>query len=295
MDTADKPADFTPDSFALRTTNAAGRSYGDFQWPREVGAIVTCPDWSDRAECGNGLHAIADGLGDYALLSDAHDALWWIVSFVRAEAVELDGKVKFPRCRVEYVGAMGGAMTMISQYSIKRILAEAKGNTATGYRGHAAATGDSGHAAATGYSGHAAATGDSGHAAATGDRGHAAATGDSGHAAATGYRGHAAATGDSGHAAATGDSGHAAATGDSGHAAATGYSGHAAATGKHAIAASLGYAGKAKAGPNGAIALAVYNDDGELVAVRAAMVGQDGIEPNVWYSLGLDGQFVRAE
>ena len=54
------------------------------------------------------------------------------------------------------------------------VLDNAKGNTATGYRGHAAATG---------YSGHAAATGDSGHATATGYRGHAAATGDSGIAA----------------------------------------------------------------------------------------------------------------
>ena len=112
---------------------------------------------------------------------------------------------------------------------------------------------------------------------------------------ATGDSGHAAATGDRGHAAATGDMGHAAATGDMGHAAATGYRGHAATTGKHSIAASLGYAGKAKAGASGAIVLATWNDDGELVAVRAAMVGQDGIEPDVWYSLGLDGQFERAE
>ena len=67
------------------------------------------------------------------------------------------------------------------------IVKAAKGNTATGYRGHAAATGDGGHAAATGYRGHAAATGYRGHAAATGDGGHAAATGDGGHAAATGY------------------------------------------------------------------------------------------------------------
>ena len=224
MPQSDKPAsDFAPNAFAIRTTDSEGRSYNSFQWPREVGAVVTCPDWSDHAKCGNGLHGIADGLGNYALLSDTRDPLWWVVSFDRAEAVELDGKVKFPRCRVEYVGAMAGAMSMISQYSIKRILAEAKGNRATGDRRHAAATGDRGHAAATGYSG------------------------------------------------------------------------HAAATGKHSIAASLGYAGKAKAGASGAIVLATWNDDGELVAVRAAMVGQDGIEPDVWYSLGLDGQFERAE
>ena len=48
------------------------------------------------------------------------------------------------------------------------IVQAAKGNTATGYSGHAAATGDKGHAAATGDSGHAAATGKWGIAAALG-------------------------------------------------------------------------------------------------------------------------------
>jgi hypothetical protein len=60
---------------------------------------------------------------------------------------------------------------------IEWILAAAKSNTATIAHTHAAATGYCGHAAATGDSGHAAATGYCGHAAATGDRGHAAATG----------------------------------------------------------------------------------------------------------------------
>lgn len=60
------------------------------------------------------------------------------------------------------------------------ILERAKGNTATGDSGHAAATGHSGHAAATGHAGHAAATGHYGHAAATGDSGIAAALGKNG-------------------------------------------------------------------------------------------------------------------
>ena len=260
--------DFIPDAFALRTTDADGRSYAHFEWPREVGAIVTAPDWSPTPECGHGLHGLPDGLGDYGLLGDEHDRIWWIISFVRSESVDLDGKVKFPRCRVEYFGQMAGAMKLISQHCIKRMLELAKDNIATGYRGHAAATGDSGHAAATG---------------------------DSGHAAATGDGGHAAATGDSGHAAATGDSGHAAATGDSGHAAATGDSGHAQVSGKHSIAASLGIAATARASSGGAICLAAYDDDFNLVAVRAAMVGQDGVEPDVTYRLTAEGQFEPVE
>ena len=69
------------------------------------------------------------------------------------------------------------------------VISRAKGNTGTGYSGHAAATGDSGHAAATGNWGHAAATGDSGHAAATGYSGHAAATGNGGVAVSIGING----------------------------------------------------------------------------------------------------------
>jgi hypothetical protein len=52
--------------------------------------------------------------------------------------------------------------------AVEWVLSVAKGNTATGYRGHAAATGDSGHAAATGDRGHAAAKGKSAIAAALG-------------------------------------------------------------------------------------------------------------------------------
>ena len=92
---------------------------------------------------------------------------------------------------------------------------------------------------------------------------------------------------------ATGYSGHAAATGDSGHAAATGNSGHAAATGYSGIAASLGYAGTASAGQSGAIMLAAYDDDWNIVAVFASKVGENGIEAGKTYRLGTDGKPVE--
>ena len=277
--------EYTPDALAIRTCNKDGSSHSCFIWPLTVGAIVTAPDWNARAECGGGLHGLLDGIGDWELTARA-DAVWQVVGVKRSECVDIDGgKVKFPRCRVEYVGGFAQAMQMVQKAIVTKLLEMAQGNTATGDRGHAAATGYSGHAAATGYSGHAAATGDRGHAAATGDRGHAAATGDSGHAAATGYSGHAAATGYSGHAAATGDSGHAAATGDSGHAAATG---------KFGISASLGWNGTAHAGADGAIVLAFWNDNFELVHVFASRVGENGIEAGKTYRLNADGKPVLA-
>ena len=64
-------------------------------------------------------------------------------------------------------------------------------------------------------------------------------------------------------------------------AATTGNWANAATTGEHAVAAALGIEAKAKAGAGGAIVLTHRNDDGDLICIRAAMVGQDGIKPDV--------------
>ena len=164
-----RPEDFQHDALVMRTCKKDGTSYGDFKYPLQVGGMVSAPDWVANKACVNGLHGLLDGLGDWGLVPIGEDRVWQVLGVKRSECVDLGGdKVKFPRARELYVGLMGGAMKMIQAASIDAIKAAAKGNTATGYRGHAAATGDSGHAAATGDRGHAAATGDSGHAAATG-------------------------------------------------------------------------------------------------------------------------------
>ncbi|OZI26685.1 hypothetical protein CAL26_05020 [Bordetella genomosp. 9] len=145
------------------------------------------------------------------------------------------------------------------------------------------------------------ATGDQGAASATGDQGAASATGDQGAASATGDQGAASATGDQGAASATGDQGAASATGYQGAASATGNRGAASATGKHAVAAAVGTQGRAK-GLDGCAIVVCYRDiesDGDgygrIVHIRAAIVGQDGIKPDTWYSLNADGEFVEAE
>ena len=78
-------------------------------------------------------------------------------------------------------------------------------------------------------------------------------------------------------------------------AATTGTKANSATTGKHAVAAALGIDAKAKASAGGAIVLTHRNDDGDLTCIRAAMVGQDGIKPDVWYELSADGEFVESE
>lgn len=111
-------------------------------------------------------------------------------------------------------------------------------------------------------------TGDWANAATAGDWANAATTGNWANAATTGYRANAATTGEGANAATTGDG---------------------------AVAASLGIYAKAKAGTGGAIVLAHRDEYGALLGIKAAMVGQNGIEPDVWYSLSDSGEFIKAE
>jgi len=138
------------------------------------------------------------------------------------------------------------------------------------------------------------AAGDYGHASAAGDYGHASAAGDYGHASAAGYRGHASAAGYRGHASAAGYRGHASAAGTGGHASAAGDYGHASAAGKNSIAHAAGIGGTATAKEGGAISLAAYDSNHNLVAVRSSLVGKNGIEAGKKYRLTPEGNFEEA-
>ncbi|MGE5000493.1 hypothetical protein AB8884_22290 [Yersinia enterocolitica] len=74
----------------------------------------------------------------------------------------------------------------------------------------------------------------------------------------------------------------------------TGYQSAAEASGSQSVAASFGEGGKAKASESGAIVLCYRNDDGELIHIRSSKVGENGIKPDVWYSLNEDGEFEEA-
>ncbi len=105
----------------------------------------------------------------------------------------------------------------------------------------------------------------------------------------------AATTGNRANAATTGEWANASTTGEWANAATTGYRANASTTGEGAVAASLGIYATAKAGTGGAIVLAHRDEYGALLGIKAAMVGQNGIEPDVWYSLSDSGEFIKAE
>ena len=50
--------------------------------------------------------------------------------------------------------------------------------------------------------------------------------------------------------------------------------------------------GRAMAAASGAIVLCARNADGSIRHIRASKVGDNGIEPDVWYSLNEAGEFV---
>jgi hypothetical protein len=178
------------------------------------------------------------------------------------------------------------ALPEFIQRAVAWIGARAKGNLTTGNYSAAVTTGD--------YSA-AVTTGDYSAAATTGDYSAAATTGDYSAAATTGNYSAAVTTGNGSAAVTTGYDSAAATTGDYSAAATTGYDSAAATTGKHSIAASLGRNGTAKAGPDGWLVLSAWNDEGDLVLVKSAKVGTEGIEPGKFYRLLVDGTFQVAE
>ncbi|KSP34862.1 DUF7666 domain-containing protein [Pseudomonas aeruginosa] len=118
----------------------------------------------------------------------------------------------------------------------------------------------------------------------TGDYSAASNTGNRSAASNTGYQSAASNTGDYSAASNTGDYSAASNTGD--------YSA-AEVSGKESVAASLGIEGRARASAGSAIVLCHRDDEGRLIHIRASKVGENGVEPDTWYQLNAEGEFVE--
>jgi len=270
----------TEKALAIRTCAKDGTAYGGFKWPLEVGATVTAPDWNSSPKCGNGLHALLDGNGDYSLLSSDVDAVWQVVEVDSDKVVAIDSqKVKFETCKIVYSGGMAGAMTMISNNWIKLALAEKDGEnfqSASGDYSQLAASGDYSQLAASGDSSRLAASGFYSQLAASGDSSQLAASGDYSRLAASGFYSRLAASGFYSQLAASGDSSQLAASGDK------------------SIAVGVGLHSTVSAGKDGCIALSYWDDVAERFKLVVGYVGEKGIKENVSYKLNDKHEFVAA-
>ena len=256
-------------ALVLRTCASDQTSHGGFIWPTEIGTIVTCQDWNEEAKCGNGLHGLLDGFGDYSLLSERIDTIWQIVEVDRDKCIELDGKVKFQSCKLVYSGTMAVALTKISDYQIDLLI---KSNSiissklaASSYRdSKLAASGESSKLAASGYSSQLAASGYNSKLAASGYNSKLAASGESSKLAASGYNSQLASSGNSSQLAASGNS---------------------------SIAICAGLNGIASAGENGCIALTWWDDTKSSYRIEVGYIGENGIKPNTPYRLNDEHKF----
>jgi len=178
----------------LKSVNADMTSKNGFKYPEN--GTVACTDWEPTPECGNGLHGLLWGEGNYSLLNWTADAKWLVIKVTEFVKIDND-KVKFPSGVVVFCGDRLGACDYIRAHGNKGLkfsLTATAGNygtatagdagTATaGYKGTATA-GDAGTATA-GYKGTATA-GDAG--TATAGKYGTATAGDAGTATA-GYKG----------------------------------------------------------------------------------------------------------
>ena len=279
-------------AWALRTCAADGTSYGGFKWPSEIGSIVKCNDWKPAAECGNGLHGLLDGCGDYNLLSADADEIWQVVEVDRSACVDLGGKVKFESCKLIYSGNMAVAVTMISARQIKIATTNISVDPATsGYNSQLAASGDGSRLAASGDSSRLATSGYDSRLAASGNHSRLASSGYGGQLAASGEGSQLAASGNCSRLAASGYGGQLAASGYDSQLAASGESSRLAASGKNSIAVCSGVNGIVSAGENGCIALAWWDEVNYRYRLEVGYVGENGIKPNTSYRLNASHKF----
>ncbi|MBH9383931.1 hypothetical protein I5K84_10850 [Pseudomonas aeruginosa] len=129
----------------------------------------------------------------------------------------------------------------------------------------------------------------------TGYQSAASNTGDQSAASNTGDYSAASNTGNRSAASNTGDYSAASNTGNRSAASNTGYQSAAEVSGKESVAASLGIEGRARASAGSAIVLCHRDDEGRLIHIRASKVGENGVEPDTWYQLSADGEFVEFE
>ena len=254
----------------------------DFQYA--VGQTYTHD--GEVAACSSGFHACEYPLDVLRYYAPAGSRFAIVEQSGQLTRKGVDSKVASSRITIKAEISLGALIKAAVEYTFARAKPVDKTTPAFSdeERGLASATGTCGAASATGYQGAASATGACGAASATGYQGAASATGDQGAASATGT---------CGAASATGYRGAASATGYQGAASATGACGAASGLGEHSVALASGHEGVARARAGAAIVLVNRHPETDAIRhIRAGVAGRD-VEPDTWYRLGAEGQFIK--
>ena len=86
----------------LRKCQKNGLSSNNFYYGN-VGDIVTCPDWNPEPKCGNGLHGLLEGNGDWGLL---YGDDWLVIEANESDIVKIDEcKCKFHTGKILFRGS----------------------------------------------------------------------------------------------------------------------------------------------------------------------------------------------
>ena len=247
----------TTHSLVLRACNEDMSSTKGFIWP--TSGLVECSDWNPVSKCGNGLHGWLYGHGDGSVSEYWSVSDRWLVVAVETKSiVELEGKVKFPKGEVVFCGDRKSATEFLLEYEPR-----SKDQPVIG----AFITVNDKLTATTSYKG----TSTSGHygTSTSGDSG----TSTSGHygTSTSGFGG----TSTSGH--------HGTSTSGFGGTSTSGDSG----------TSTSGHHGKCKAGVKGIIQIRYYDNDG--YKIKTGYIGEDGLEPDVFYKLDENFNFVKCE
>jgi hypothetical protein len=310
----------------LRTCGPTGKSFNGFKWPLEVGATVECADWKPTKICGNGLHGLLNGEGDWGMLDWDVSAKVLILEVDAASVVDIGDKVKFPRAVVKQIGNLPDMLAYFVRErwtkdagAIKASSGDSSRSASSGNSSRSASSGDWSRSASSGNWSRSASSGDSSSSASSGDLSRSASSGDSSSSASSGYSSSSASSGNwsssassgyssssassgnSSSSASSGDLSRSASSGNSSSSASSGNSSSSASSGNSSRSASSGYStismvaglnGRAKAGPNGCLSLC-YND-GKRPRVVTGYVGEDGIEADTWYRVK-NGKLVECE
>jgi len=231
--------------------------------------------------CESGFHAVEYSLDVFGYYPPSDSRFCTVSMSGEISRGASDSKVAAAKLTVVAEIGIPGIVSHAVRWILDRIdSSKAQTATNTGYLSAATNTGDL--SAATN-------TGDLSAATNTGDQSAATNTGYRSAATNTGYRSAATNTGDRSAATNTGDQSAATNTGDQSAATNTGDRSAATVSGKNSVAIATGFESKAAASIGGAIVICHRDGDMKITHIFASLVGQNGIEPNTFYSLDAVG------